>query len=197
MKNMKTLSYLPVDYRELYTIDLEKNKRSALYINLLGLLITIVMAVVMNFILPITTLFEGDVSALGLLIRIIVLAVLLVGYVVLHEWTHGFAMSRCGASKVVFGFSGMYAFACCHEFFSKTVYLIIALAPVVIWGIIINIVCFLVPATWFWIFYIIQIANIAGSAGDYYVIFHFLFLPDDILVYDMGTSMTIYSKHHR
>ena len=40
---------------------------------------------------------------------------------------------------------------------------------------------------------IIQIANIAGSAGDYYVIFHFLFLPDDILVYDTGTAMTIYS----
>lgn len=190
---MKTLSYLPDDYRELCAIDLEKNKRSALYINLLGVLITLVMAIVMNTIIPLSSLFERDVGVGSLLLRIVVLAVLLVGYIVLHDLTHGFAMKLCGARKVVYGFSGMYAFAGCHDFFSKNVYLIISLAPVVFWGIIINIVCFLVPSTWFWIFYIIQIANIAGSAGDYYVIFHFLFLPDDILVYDTGTAMTIYS----
>ena len=128
---MKTLSYLPDDYRELCAIDLEKNKRSALYINLLGVLITLVMAIVMNTIIPLSSLFEGDVGVGSLLLRIVVLAVLLVGYIVLHDLTHGFAMKLCGARKVVYGFSGMYAFAGCHDFFSKNVYLIISLAPVV------------------------------------------------------------------
>lgn len=190
---MKITPYLPENYREVYAVDLEKNKKSALYVNLLAVLITALMAVGMNFIIPLSSLFENHIGASGLIVRIVTLISLLLVYIVLHELTHGVAMKICGCRKITYGFSGMYAYACASEFFPKTPYLFVALAPVFLWGVVLSVVCLLVPVSWFWIVYIIQIANIAGAAGDYYVAFHFLFLPDDILVYDTGTAMTVYS----
>ncbi len=190
---MKTTAFLPEHYRECYALDLEKNKKSALYINLFGGMITLIMAVVMNFLLPISSLFERNTGVGGLLVRLLVLLVLLTVYIVLHELTHGITMKILGCQKVTYGFSGIYAYAGSEEFFSKNAYLAVALAPVFLWGIVISAICMLVPTSWFWIFYIIQIANIAGAAGDYYVAFHFFFLPEDILIYDTGTAMTVYS----
>ena len=42
--------------------------------------------------------------------------------------------------------------------------------------------------------YIIQIANISGAAGDYFVTFKFSRFPKDILVRDSGTAMRVYSR---
>ena len=192
---MKTMQQLPEDYREIFAVDLENNKKSALYVNVLAVLISVLMVVVMNFIIPLSTLFEGNVGAGGLILRILVLIVLLLLYIVLHELTHGITMKLCGCQTVTYGFSGMYAYASCQSFFCKNAYLTVALAPVFLWGIVLTVVCWLVPASWFWVFYILQIANIAGAAGDYYVTFHFFFLPEDNLIYDTGTAMTVYSKH--
>lgn len=191
---MKTTTNLPDDYREVYAVDLEKNKKSSLYVNLLAVAITAIMILCMNFIIPLSSLFEDHIGAPDLIIRLLVLLVLLLAYIVLHELTHGIAMKICGCKKITYGFSGMYAYACASEFFCKTPYLFVALAPVFLWGIVLSVAGLLVPVSWFWIFYVIQIANIAGAAGDYYVVFHFFFLPDDILVYDTGTTMTVYSK---
>ncbi len=190
---MKTVKTLPDHYRELITLDLEKNKKSARYINLLSIAIMLMMVVVMNFIIPIMTLFN-HVGVGGIILRILALLVLLVVYIILHELTHGVVMKLFGGKKVTYGFSGMYAFASCKEFFPKKAYLAIALAPVFVWGIALTVIGLLVPASWFWVFYIIQITNIAGAAGDYYVTCQFFFLPEDILVYDEGTSMTVYSR---
>ena len=63
-----------------------------------------------------------------------------------------------------------------------------------IWGIILAIVNFIVPIEWFWIVYTVQVMNIGGAAGDMYVTIRFSRLPKDILVKDVGSSMTVYSK---
>ncbi len=55
-------------------------------------------------------------------------------------------------------------------------------------------ICAIVPDEWFWIAYIIQIANISGAAGDLYVTARFTRLPKDILVRDSGVAMEVYSK---
>ena len=191
---MKVTQHLPEDYREVYAVDLEKNKKSALYVNLLAVLITILMVIGMNFIIPLSSLFEDHLGAPALIVRMLVMIALLIAYIVLHEVTHGIAMKLCGCKKITYGFSGMYAYACASEFFRKTPYLFVALSPVFLWGVVLSVVGLLVPESWFWVFYVIQIANIAGAAGDYYVAFHFFYLPDDILVYDTGTAMTVYSQ---
>jgi len=96
--------------------------------------------------------------------------------------------------RVKYGFTSLYAYAGSDAYFDKSSYIIIALAPVVVWGAVLAVLCVLVPPAWFWTVYIIQINNFAGAAGDFYVTARFARLPRDILVRDTGTSMTVFAK---
>ena len=73
-------------------------------------------------------------------------------------------------------------------------YFIIALAPVAVWGVVLLALCMLVPAPWFWSVYLIQIGNISGAGGDFYVVWRFAAMSPDILVRDAGVGMTVYSR---
>ena len=116
-------------------------------------------------------------------------------YMVLHEATHAIVMKAVGAKKVIFGFTGMYAFAGSKEdYFDKSSYRLIALAPVVVWGIIFAILTFVVPADYYWVLWLLQVANISGAAGNLYVTFRFWNFPPSILVMDTGIDMTVYDK---
>ena len=42
--------------------------------------------------------------------------------------------------------------------------------------------------------YAVEIINLSGAAGDYYVTCRFCRLPADILVQDAGVSMTVYAR---
>ena len=115
-------------------------------------------------------------------------------YMILHELVHGVAMKICGTKKVKYGFTGMYAFAGSEDLYDKKSYIFVALAPVVFWGVVLLIINLFVPLGWFWVVYLIQIANISGAAGDFFVTVKFLKMPRDILVQDYGVGMTVYSK---
>ncbi len=115
-------------------------------------------------------------------------------YVVLHELVHGVCMKYFSGAPVRYGFTGLYAYAGSEAYFTKKRYFIIALAPVAVWGVVLLALCMLVPAPWFWTVYLIQIGNIAGAAGDFYVVWRFAAMPPDILVRDAGVDMTVYSR---
>lgn len=189
---MNAVNVLPEGYEELYSLDLQKDKQKALLVNGIALAIGVLMAVPMHFVVTITTLF--DISE-GYIFRMLSLALLSVGYLILHELVHGVAMKICGTKKVKYGFTGLYAFAGSEDFYPKKPYIFIALAPVVLWGIVLAVVNFLVPTEWCWIIYLVQIMNISGAAGDFFVTIKFSQFPDDILVKDHGVGMVVYSKH--
>lgn len=88
----------------------------------------------------------------------------------------------------------MYAYAGSNCYFNKKSYLVITLAPIVVWGVVLLILNLIFKETWFWVIYFIQMMNISGAAGDLYVACRFSKLPDDILVKDIGVNMTVYSK---
>ncbi len=191
---MKSVTTLPDGYVPYLTVDLQKNKRLAVFINGLALVIAFVMAVTMNSVIPVSTLYDMGLGVGGYLLRVGVLAVGTVVYMILHEAVHGVAMKLCGTKKVKYGFTGLYAFAGSDDYYGKTPYIFIALAPIVFWGIILLIINVFVPDSWFWVIYIIQIINISGAAGDIYVTVYFSLLPKNILVKDAGTSMVVYNK---
>ena len=87
----------------------------------------------------------------------------------------------------------MYAFAGSNDYYDKRSYIVIALAPIVVWGVVLLVLNLLVPVQWFWIVYWVQVSNISGAAGDLYVTYRFSRLPQDILVQDYGVGMTVYS----
>jgi len=191
---MKAFESLPQGYREILSVDLQKNKKLMLLVNGIAIVLAGLMLAVGIRLVPVSTLFDMSAGMGAYFARFGVLLALLVLYMVLHELTHAAAMKLCGTKKVRFGFTGMYAFAGSDDYYPKRPYIAIALAPIVLLGIIIAVVNALVPESWFWVVYIVQITNISGAGGDLYVTLRFAALPGDILVRDYGVGMHIYSK---
>ncbi len=191
---MKAYQALPEGYTEKFQMNLQKDKKTAMKINVGGLIVTLAFMVIGHLIVPVSAFFDMK-STGAYFIRLAVLLVGYITYIVVHELTHGAVMKAVGGKKVVFGFTGMYAFAGSHEdWFDKTAYRLIALAPLVIWGIVFGVLCFVVPREWFWIVWFLQAGNIGGAAGDVYVTVRLIREPATILVKDTGVDMTVYDK---
>ena len=192
---MKSYVELPEGYKEIYSVDLQKNKKIAVLINSLAVLICVAMIIPVHFIVPITSLFDMS-DGLGMyFIKLVAMFGGMVIYMILHEFVHGITMRLSGTKKVKYGFTGMYAYAGSDDFYDKRTYIIIALAPVVVWGVVLAILNMIVPESWFWVVYFIQLTNISGAAGDYFVSCKFSKLPSDIIVRDYGVGMKVYSRN--
>ena len=191
---MRSFPKLPDGFVEIYSIDLKKNKKAALLVNALAIIIGVALAIIGHFIVPITTLFSMDSGITMYMLRYLVLVISLILYIILHELVHGIAMKICGTKKVKYGFTGLYAFAGSNDYYDKISYIFIALAPIVVWGIILAVINIFVPAEWFWIVYFIQLSNLSGAAGDLYVTVKFSKMPRDILIFDYGVGMKVFSN---
>lgn len=179
---------LPEGYKEVFRVDLLHNKRMLIIVNVINTVIALVMFIGGIIIEP--RMFGGRFDTL------LICCVGMWIYIVLHELVHGVFMKKYSGIKPTYGFKVIYAYAGSKAYFCKSHYIIIAMAPVVIWGIVLGIMTPLVPRVWFWTVYFIQLLNVSGAAGDFYVTYLMWKMPDDILVQDSGTDMRIYSKEN-
>lgn len=191
---MKAIEKLPEGYKEIYSIDLQKDKKMAIVVNVIAVLIAVILMIPMHFVVPVFSLFSMENGMLDYMFRFVALIALTIVYMVLHELVHGIAMKFCGTKKVKYGFTGMYAFAGSTDFYDKKAYIFVALAPVVLWGVVLAVINPFVPVEWFWVVYFIQISNLSGAAGDLFVTVKFSRFPNDILIQDHGVGMQVYSK---
>ncbi len=122
------------------------------------------------------------------------LAGMLIAYIPLHELTHGIFMHALSGARPRYGLRLPYAYAGSDAYFDKLSHGVVALAPVTIWGVALQILCAALPEGWWWLIWAVQISNVSGSAGDIYCVIHLARMPRDILVRDTGTRMTIYRK---
>ena len=114
-------------------INLQKDRKTALVVNGAALVVMIAMGFGMNFIVPISTLFNLENGVPPVLVRMLVFMAAYIAYIVLHELTHAVVMRFYGAGKLCFGFTGLYAYAGSKEdYFDKACYRVIALAPLVL-----------------------------------------------------------------
>ncbi len=191
----KACSTLPEGFAEAYTVDLQKNKRQMLTVNGLAVVIMFAMLIPALVLNPIRIDFSAD-GALGSLFLNCLIAVLgIIVYIVLHELTHGVFMRAFSKERVKYGFTGMYAYAGSDAYFPVWQYIIIALAPVVIWGVVLLLLNIFLPSSVFWGVYFIQLQNISGAAGDFYVTVRFLRQKRDVLIQDSGVSMRVFAKN--
>lgn len=190
---MRAKRSLPNGYREIFSVNLQTNKKMALIINIAALAISAIMIIGMSFYISVLMLFDMSSGILDYTLRFVVLLLAAVAYIILHELTHAAAMKFFGTKKVKFGYTGFYAFAGSDDYYDKKSYIIIALAPIVLWGIVLAVINVFVPENWFWVVYFVQICNISGAAGDIYVTAKFSKIPKDILIHDCGVGMTVYS----
>lgn len=182
---------LPENYIEHDKIDLMHNKKQFWIVQLLGIIITVVMLVGGYFICPAV---YNDSSYWN----VIALVVLIIGYIlyiILHEATHGVVMRLSVKAKLNFGFKGWAAYAGSTGYFDKKHYIVISLAPLVLWGIVFAVLnIFFHTDVWFAVIWVLQIGNIAGASGDLFCTYKMLRYPKDILVLDTGTEMTVYRR---
>ena len=181
--------HLPEGYHLLFRLDLLKNKRQLRIVNGLSLIIAAALLVPALVWVGFEESFHTQTIA-----KLLALALGSVAYIILHELTHAVFMKRYSKEKVRFGFKGMYAFAGSDAYFYKKPYLIIALAPVVVWGLVLLALNLLLPPDWFWPVYAIQLSNLGGAAGDLYVTWRMWKMPDDVLVQDSGVAMNVYGR---
>ena len=191
---MKAYQALPEGYGEKMQINLQKDKKTALKVNVGAGVAMAVLAVIGHLIVPVREAL--DVEPMGeYFLRLAVLVLGYAAYIVLHELTHAAAMKAVGGGKVRFGFTGMYAFAGSEgDYFDKSAYRLIALAPLVVWGMVFTVLLLAVPRTWFWVVWFLQMGNIAGAAGDVYVTAVLWRSPRTILVRDTGVDMTVFDR---
>ena len=191
---VKAYQSLPEGYREILQINLQKDKQAALKISIGGGIAMFILLVIGSLIVPIRELFSMGFSG-NTLLKIGVLLLGYIAYIILHELTHAAVMKAVGGGKVVFGFTGLYAFAGSKEdFFDKAAYRYIALAPLVLWGIIFAVMSAAVPHGWFWVIWFLQAGNIGGAAGDVFVTVKLWKKPASILVMDTGVDMTVFDR---
>ena len=183
------MNQLPEGYKEIRSVDLGKDKKTFIVINIFAFLILVAMAVLGTIIKPI--IFTVDSKFMYLFILTIFFYII---YIIMHEAIHGYFMKKFSGEKVYFGHTWFGAYAGSDAYFNKKHYIIISLSPVVILGIVLFIINAIVPQSYFWVIYFVQMGNLAGAAGDFYVTYLMSKMPDDTLTQDTGVSMTMYSK---
>lgn len=194
---IRSTTALPTGYAQFDHIDLQKDKKTAMAINITATVLFIGALVLGHFaFVPVTVCF--DIERIGFGLYFLRLAAMLLGYfayIVLHELTHAAMMKLFGATKLRFGFTGLYAYAGSEaDYFGKGAYRVIALAPLVVWTGLLTVPLILVSQDWFWVFYFIQCGNIAGCIGDIYTTARLWPMPKDILVRDTGVEMFVFSR---
>lgn len=189
----KAFATLPEGYKALATLDLLRNKKQLIAVNLLSVVLLLLTAAVG---LPWAKARGAALptSWWGILVQLGIALVAVGCYITLHELVHGFWMKRFSGQKPKYGFKIIYAYAGSPMYFARGPYVIIALAPLVLWGLVLAAMCAVVPPGWFWTVFLVQMMNVSGAAGDVYVVWRMGPMPKDALVRDTGTRMTIYSK---
>ena len=115
--------------------------------------------------------------------------------IIAHELIHGLFIKITSGFKVEYGFTLSYAYAGNKSaYFNKKSYIAIALSPFIVLGIFFQMSLIFLRTTYFWLFYLLQLFNLAGALGDFYVTYLTLKMPNDVLINDHGTKMNFYSE---
>ena len=179
---------LPKGYRYAGTLDFMRNRRHIKAMLVLSLALIAVPVIVGLLAVPVGPSWRLMASrwymwpCLGLA---------LVLYIPLHELVHGIAMFVLSGVRPTYGLKLPYAYAGSTAWFDRKSHIVTALAPVVFWGVALQIAIARLPQAWFWPLWIVQISNLSGSAGDIYTAWALARMKGDLLIQDTGVRMRI------
>lgn len=180
---MKTsYSELPENYQLYDAIDMQKDKKLFLWLNVLALLIVLPLFPILFYLPWSHNLF---------VLLILIVAVLIV--ISLHELIHGFFFQKYSEGKVKYQFHG-WAFSASMKgkYFPKKQYQIIGMAPALILNVILILLIFILSGDARFVAFGIFLIHFSGCAGDFYVLFRMRKAPSDILIEDTGVGMNFF-----
>jgi len=188
VENTKALNsaQLPLNYQFDMKMDLKKDKKINIAVQGLFLLIVALMiglAMGLNF--PTKTNWSTGVTVL---VTVAMCAV----YMIAHELIHGVFLRLFSGVKPKY--FARFPFLCTgnEAYFNKRSFSIVALAPVIIWGVILLAMLALLPADYFLSIYIVTALNFAGAAGDYFQVFAISKLSPAALIQDNGKETKVF-----
>ena len=189
---------LPKGYREVFHIS-AKDKGTALWLSIGAFLIT--AAVFVLLLIPVfkSNIDISNVSPTKFFIFYGVFIVSMLGYVVLHELTHGAAYKIMTGEKLTFGITPAAAFCGVPSIYTyRKCALIAILAPLVVWTVVLAPVVLILgfTSTLYYIgFSFIFALHIGGCIGDIFIasLLLFKYKQNRILIRDTGPEQFIYS----
>ena len=185
-------SKLPPGYRHAATLDFMRNRGQIMAVLKLALVLLFVPLAVGLLLWPPRVSWSAFVDSWALWAAMIGM---LVAYIPLHELTHGAAMFALSGVKPRFGIRLPYAWCGSPVWFDRRSHVVTALAPVVLWGALIQALIFRLPERWAWPLWAVQLSNLSGSAGDIYCAWVILRMEGDLLIQDTGTRMRVMRKN--
>lgn len=184
---------VPGGYVEFSEVDVRKNKKLSIVLNVTAIIVSFIMLYLGLKFFGLEDGFRTVRSIRQLVFEYGILFALSSVYIVLHELTHGLFIRIFSGRRPTYGFTGIYACAGSSFCFDKVRYSVIALAPAVVWGIVFGVISLLMPPEYFWLVYMLQIVNISGAVGDYYVVLKMTAYPAGTIVRDTGTAFKAYA----
>ena len=193
MKGMNIKDLEGLGYKECTKIDLVKNKKEALLVNIYGIIIMVVMAVFIPLLIM-GVIIEFNLETTFPLF-FIVLLISLILYIPLHEIVHGIVLKKYTDEKLSFGWKLVYAYCGSKEaVVDRKEYYAVALAPLLVLSVVFISLMVLNPSLSF-VWYVMEVMNVAGSVGDIYVSRKLRKEKSrDILITDSGTDMSFWSR---
>lgn len=185
---MKGYAHLPEGYKLKKRVDLVKNRKHLRSVTIISLILAVCALLAGFYIAPEQPPFDWFMLFQQVLLGVSGLIVYIAG----HEAVHGALMWLISRKKPRFGFKLIYAYAASSAYFDKTSYLLIAVAPIMLWTAFLTGMALEQSAVFFWPIWAVQIMNWRGSAGDVYMLAQVLAVPGDVLVHDDGASMTFW-----
>jgi hypothetical protein len=186
---------LPAGYIQSGQIDLKKDKRLAILLNIGGVIVFVlsfyllsaftawVRPDIMTFSITITV--TNMLSALGLTVLILPL----------HEGIHGLFFWIFSRSRPVFGLRPLYAYAGAPNwFFPKRQYTITTLAPLVIIGAAGLLLLLLAPISWMFIIVLLVALNTGSASGDVFVFIRLLKSSPTSFANGSGDVVTFFER---
>lgn len=190
----------PLGYELVKVIDIVHNKKESAVVNVLSASIIVLMillgALLFGFDRLEAMLTSDDPGVLKWFVfRTAVILLMAAVYIVMHEGVHLALMKLFRRdSAVKFSYKFVYASVGCNACFSKLEYLVICMAPLLILGIILTVLCVAAPGEWQWPIFIIQVLNLSSAAGDIYIFAILSRMPKNLLVRDNGVTISVYSS---
>jgi hypothetical protein len=183
---MKSVATLPIGYILDKEINLLKDKKLFLFVNIGSILLLIpfiIIAILFQF------QFEFEMVT-----SVIILPMMIVTIIV-HELIHAWFFKMGTTEKVKFGFHGFAASASVPGvYFYKQHYLKVGLSPAVLLNLLLILLIILLPKLWFFPLYLNLAIHFGGCIGDFYVSWILRKYTNDTLIEDTGIGMKFYVK---
>lgn len=179
---------LPADYRFHTEVDLKANKKVATTIQLA--FVAVAVAVVMAGLafvleLPLSSSWNAWATAAGTVAACLT-------YMAVHELTHVAFLRMFSEARPTVKLRFPYLITGSQAYFNQRTFVVVALAPSVIWGVVLIVLLLTLPPQFFLTVYIVTALNFASSAGDYFQAYAFARLPTAALIQDDGAATRVY-----